>query len=155
MSVEAARLAGKAERAAGLPGFNIGYAHAFEEGNHFDGVSLGVSIPLFSGRGSKKRADAATAAARLDKEAVDGRLETEVRTAYESAAAAYRKIAPMREAVENSDNAALLKKALAGGQINLITYIQETNYFLEARAELLDLEYRYAKALATLRGLTR
>ena len=52
-------------------------------------------------------------------------------------------------------NAALLKKALAGGQINLITYIQETNYFLEARAELLDLEYRYAKALATLRGLTR
>ncbi len=155
MSVEAARLAGKAERAAGLPGFKIGYAHAFEEGNHFDGVSLGVSIPLFSGRGSKKRADAATAAARLDKEAVDGRLETEVRTAYESAAAAYRKIAPMREAVENSDNAALLKKALAGGQINLITYIQETNYFLEARAELLDLEYRYAKALATLRGLTR
>lgn len=151
----AARLAGKAEQAAGLPGFNIGYAHAFEEGNHFDGVSLGVSIPLFSGRGSKKRADAATAAARLDKEAVDDRLETEVRTAYESAAAAYRKIAPMREAVENSDNAALLKKALAGGQINLITYIQETNYFLEARAELLDLEYRYAKALATLRGLTR
>ena len=57
--------------------------------------------------------------------------------------------------MENSDNAALLKKALAGGQINLITYIQETNYFLEARAELLDLEYRYAKALATLRGLTR
>ena len=90
----------------------------------------------------------------MERGTCDGK-RSEVRTAYESAAAAYRKIAPMREAVENSDNAALLKKALAGGQINLITYIQETNYFLEARAELLDLEYRYAKALATLRGLTR
>ena len=32
----------------GLPGISFGYQHAFEEGLHFNGASLGVSIPIFS-----------------------------------------------------------------------------------------------------------
>ena len=40
--------------------------------------------------------------------------------------------------------------AYKGGQINVITYIQELNYYLNAREVRLDAEYRLRLALITL-----
>lgn len=60
---EAAIKEEKAASMESLPGISIGYQHAFEEGIHFNGASLGISIPLFSSRNKKKAAKAATVAA--------------------------------------------------------------------------------------------
>ena len=40
--------------------------------------------------------------------------------------------------------------AYKGGQINVITYIQELNYYLSARETRLDAEYQLRLALITL-----
>jgi hypothetical protein len=38
--------------------------------------------------------------------------------------------------------------------MNVITYIQETNYYLETRLEYLSAEHQYRRALATLNALS-
>ncbi|MDE6512452.1 MAG: TolC family protein, partial [Muribaculaceae bacterium] len=50
-------------KAEGLPGISVGYHHDFEDAMHFNGATLGVSIPLFSNRGKVKAAQAAKAVA--------------------------------------------------------------------------------------------
>ena len=52
--------------------------------------------------------------------------------------------------INDSQNAATLRKALDGGQISLLTFIQELNYFVEAEGQSLEIEYEYASALAKL-----
>ena len=78
-----------------------------------------------------------------------GRL-AQLNVQRENAISLYQEIEAYRPTLENQDNITLLKKALDGGQINLITYIQEVNFFLEAQQNYLDIEYRYHKALANL-----
>lgn len=52
---EAAKQNVKVANAENLPSLSIGYAHEFEDGMHFNGANLGVSIPLFSARERRKR----------------------------------------------------------------------------------------------------
>ena len=47
---EAAKRALKVAKAEGFPGLSVGYQHAFEDGIHFNGASVGISVPLFSSR---------------------------------------------------------------------------------------------------------
>ena len=70
------------------------------------------------------------------------------------AIALYQELQQYRPMLENQDNITLLKKALDGGQINLITYIQEVNFFLEAQQNYIDVEYRYYQALTFLNRYT-
>ena len=44
----------------------------------------------------------------------------------------------------------ILNKALAGGQISLLTYLQEVRYFVEARAVMLEMESEYNQVLVNL-----
>ena len=45
--------------------------------------------------------------------------------------------------------------AYNGGQINVITYLQEISYFESAQAEYLAAEYSYYTDLTTLNALAR
>ena len=44
--------------------------------------------------------------------------------------------------------------ALTEGQISILDYLGEMAYFLEARQDYLDLQYRYNQALAELNKYT-
>lgn len=54
------------------------------------------------------------------------------------------------EAVGGADYAMLLRKSLDGGQISVLTYVQELNFFLEANLAQAAAERDYHAALATL-----
>ena len=66
----------------------------------------------------------------------------------------FQEMEEYRPTLEDTNNIELLKKALDGGQINLITYIQEVNFFLEAQQNFIDIEYRYHQTLASLNKYT-
>ena len=63
------------------------------------------------------------------------------------------RIEDLSKAIDSTDDMALLSKAYSGGLITLIDYINERNYFLEARFSLLDLRYKAAKLRLTLHSL--
>ena len=54
------------------------------------------------------------------------------------------------EALSDADYAVLLRKSLDGGQISMLTYIQEINFFLEARLSRENTARDYHAALAVI-----
>lgn len=137
-----------------LPGFSLGYKLENELGNYFNGFSIGVSIPLFSKKHKVEAIAATQKAINLQNNAFEIERMTQLKVQRSNAIALYQEMLYYKPILENHDNINLLKKALDGGQISLITYIQEVNFFLEAQQNYIDVEYRYFQALASLNRYT-
>lgn len=140
----------KVARLSAYPGFSLGYAHNYEEGHHFNGLTASISLPFFSGR-NKARA-AADRALSYTAEATAAAVISRSTTtdAYHKASSLGESLGLVGPVFETTDNLALLKKALDGGEMSLLTYLQEVNYFMEARLDYLDMMYNYQLAVATL-----
>lgn len=151
--IDAQNANASAARTQRLPGFNLGYVHAFEEGTHFNGFSVGLSLPVYSRKHSVAAATLLAEAARFDRSSALRQLETKI-IADHSAAVAFRKqmelYAPV---VEGVNNLALLRKALDGGELSLLDYLQETGYFMRARLDYLDISRDYTLLLIRLATL--
>lgn len=132
------------------PGFSVGYILENELGTYFNGFSIGLSLPVFSHKHKSEAINASQEALRLQSNAFEIDRISKMKAQRANAISLYQELQDYRPMLENDDNIGLLKKALDGGEINLITYIQEVNFFLEAQKNYLDVEYRYHLALASL-----
>ena len=150
LQAEAARQRVKVEKMSGLPGFSIGYEHETEIGGGFNGFSVGIKLPSWSRRHSRKAAVLEAELAEKDAELALIKRKAELEADmvqldyYEHAIAEYAPI------VEDTAPVELLRKALVAQQITLLNYMDEENYFLEAQREYLDLVYEYQLAVARL-----
>lgn len=140
----------KVAKMQGLPKFSLGYKHANEEGNSFNGATVGVSLPIFENRGKKKAAKAKAISSQLAYDNAVLVLTNEVTTNYNKATTLGKQLAGYSEALDGVNNVEILNKALAGGQISLLTYLQEVRYFVEARAVMLEMESEYNQVLVNL-----
>ena len=140
----------KVAKMQGLPKFSLGYKHANEEGNSFNGATVGVSLPIFENRGKKKAAKAKAISSQLAYDNAVLALTNEVTTNYNKATTLGKQLAGYSEALDGVNNVEILNKALAGGQISLLTYLQEVRYFVEARAVMLEMESEYNQELVNL-----
>lgn len=152
---EAAKQNVKVANAENLPSLSIGYAHEFEDGMHFNGANLGVSIPLFSTRGKKKAAKAAVAAAEHAATAVADRTESEVKALYDQVVALDKALEVPKQIFSSTDYTALLLKSYRGGEISLVDYLQERTWFIETFLDFLEQTYLRAITFNTLHSLTR
>lgn len=132
------------------PGFSLGYKLENELGNYFNGFSIGISVPVFSQKHKSDAISASQKALTLQNKAFEIERLAQLKAQRSNAIALYQEMEEYRPTLECHDNLTLLKKALDGGQISLITYIQEVNFFLEAQQNYLNVEYRYFQILATL-----
>lgn len=144
------RAAAKALRMESMPSVKLGYAHAFEDGNHFNGFTVGISLPSF---GTKKKMRAASLQA--DADLASWSSETDMAVAendglYKKALILRKNMEDYRDLTGDTAYLALLEKAYDGGQLTVINYLAELNMFSEARLAYLDLQYRYALTLARL-----
>ncbi len=140
----------KVAKMQGLPKFSLGYKHANEEGNSFNGATVGVSLPIFENRGKKKAAKVKAISSQLAYDNAVLALTNEVTTNYNKATTLGKQLAGYSEALDGVNNVEILNKALAGGQISLLTYLQEVRYFVEARAVMLEMESEYNQELVNL-----
>ncbi|MDE7160697.1 MAG: TolC family protein [Muribaculaceae bacterium] len=151
---QAARSAMTVARRENLPGIGVGYVHAFEDGTHFNGGSLSVSIPIFSSKGKTKAAEAALFAAEADE---DVRTQAALRTLderYSLAAELKKRAEALAPALLDVSQYELLHKAWLGGEWSLLRYLQERAYFLEARLDYLAIERDLQLAISELtRGM--
>lgn len=147
---EAARKRKDVAKMEALPSLSVGYKHAFEEGTHFNGATLGISIPMFSSRGKQKAAKADILEAEIKAEAAAAGTVSEAMASYRRLKLITEQIAEIAPIVENSDYNATLLKAYEGGLITLIDYIAERNFFTNAAIELVGLRHNAAKAMAFL-----
>lgn len=138
-----------------FPGFSVGYNHENEMGDHFNGFSVGLTLPVFSTR--HKAAAASAAAVDMDLKMLDEKasVTADVKADYAKARSLLSDIMLYRSALDDADNMRLLAKALAGGQISLTEYLLQVRYFLEAKLDYLELDYQYQLCVNRLEQFAR
>ena len=136
-----------------LPGFSLGYKHAYEEGDHFNGITASISIPNWGKNYSRQAAQKRAEAAEFASEEHRRQVRADITALYNSATTQKNLLASYQGVVLDEEYPELLLMAYKGGQMNVITYIQETNYYLETRLEYLSAEHQYRRALATLNAM--
>ncbi|MDE6017579.1 MAG: TolC family protein [Muribaculaceae bacterium] len=129
-------------KAEGLPNISIGYHHDFEDAMHFNGATLGVSIPLFANKGKVKAAKAAKAVAEYQVTVTTDRVESEITALYEEVQLIDKALKVPMEVFATTDYNTLLMKAYKGGELSLTDYLQERSWFSEAHLDLLELQYQ-------------
>jgi len=148
--IEVTRQQEKLNRAMGLPKASAGYMSEKVVGEHFQGISVGVSIPLWENKNTVKYAQAQTLA--LQSIEADRKLQfyNQLKIQFERAASLQQTVNEYRQAIQSSGNAELLKKALDQGEIPLINYLMELSFTYQAMDNLLKSEYELNKAISFL-----
>lgn len=140
----------KAIKLDAWPTFAVGYRHAFEEAQHFNGLSVSLRLPSFS---QNKKREAARLQAMSVADAADDRLITQTAEnagLYESALQLAGTLEDYRALSGDNSYLQLLSKAYDGGELTVIEYLNEVNLYTSARLNFIDTEYRYNLALARL-----
>ena len=148
--VEASRRQVRVARAQGLPKFSVGYTGELVPSQNYNGVSVGMSIPLWENKGKVRQARAEASAAQLA--AQDARVQyyTQLRGLYEQARQQQQGIAAMEASLGTNDHEAMLRRAYEGGEMTLLTYLMENAYYLSVRTRQLEAKRDLELTLASL-----
>ena len=137
-------------RAMSLPKFQAGYMSERIVGQLFQGVSVGVSIPLWENKNKVKYANAnalAYESIMIDKKS---QYYNSLKALHTKAIDLQNNVNDYRSSLLSLSNSELLKKALDKGGISLINYILELSFYYESANKLLELERDLNKSVAEL-----
>lgn len=121
-----------------LPQFSLGYRYAYEDSKHYNGLTVGISIPLLWRNNSAKAYKYDAEALQYGENNLKSNTLCAMDAAYNIAIERLKQVKSLSENALFSDYPELVMLAYKGGEINVITYIQEMNYFIEARNEELE-----------------
>lgn len=149
-NAESARAMARVASAERMPAITLGYKHAYEEHNHFNGISIGVSLPIFTTKAGEKAAQMQAQSLDFKSMQTAADVQGRQRALYTNAVQRNKYLAGIQKVVLDNNYPSLLMMAYKGGQINVISYLQELNYFVEARMDYLSAEYSYIQDLTQL-----
>ena len=144
----------KLSKAEWFPKFSIGYgaeiAKGNEEGEH--GPSIGLVLPLWHNKGSVK-------SAKMHAEATETLLMNEKAVTYNYLSSLFAKakalkanIESLANSIQQFDGQALLLKAFESGEMNIVDYLMEVEYYQNAMLELYSAEYEMNATMIELKS---
>ena len=113
----------KLYRAMSLPKFSAGYMSEKVVGEQYQGLSVGLSIPLWENKNTVKAAQAQTLAGMALMEDSRLQLYNKLKNSYARAMDLKKSSDAYMESLGMVNNAELLKKAYDMGEISLIEYL--------------------------------
>ncbi len=137
-------------KSGNLPKFSAGYMGEFVTGNTFQGVTVGVSIPLWENRNKVKQAKAAAQASAIEAEDAKMQYYNGLKELYAQALGLQANVQNYNQAFEQSGNSELLYTAYSKGEISLLTYLLEMEYYFTAYDSLLQTQRDFELAVARL-----
>lgn len=140
----------KAEKRMRFPGFTLGYTHSVEEGETFNGMTVGVKLPSFSSGNKIKAAKAMSESLAYQQNMLALERRAEMLSNRNKTLSLLKKYSEYKTVLKNDDSMQQLKKSFDAGEISLIDYLSEMDFFLIANQDMLQLEYEYMTALANL-----
>lgn len=137
-------------RMQGLPSLSAGYMSEKVVGEQFQGLSVGISIPLWENKNRVKQAKAAVRAA--ESRATDSRLQfyNQLQLLYNRTAGLKVATEKYQQSLEMANSTELLKKALDAGEISLLEYMVEMGLYYDTINHVLETERDFQKAFAEL-----
>lgn len=136
-------------KASSLPKFSLGYMGEFTPGEYFQGVKVGVTIPLWENAGKINHAKTQVALAESMSHDATTLYRARLEGLYNQATALMANEAEYNNAL-TSDNMKLLYKSYTLGQINLLEYLMECQFFIEASDSLLTTRRDLATTIAEI-----
>ncbi len=137
-------------RAQNIPQLTVGYMGEFTPDEHYEGVTVGLSIPVWSAGRRAKQARAAMKAAQDRASATFQLMRSRLGAAHAQALMLGRIAAEQREALELNDNRALNQRALEDGLLTVAQAITSDDLYYSAAVEAIEAEHDYQRALAQL-----
>ena len=140
----------KLNRALGLPTFTAGYMSENVVGESFRGITVGISIPLYANKNRVKEAKAQVKASEMAYEDAKIQFYNRLKSQYHKAFALQQSAQKVRKSLSMYSNESLLKKALDAGELSLLNYLLEMEYYYDAFDKALESERDYELALSEL-----
>ncbi|MFA6126326.1 MAG: TolC family protein [Bacteroidales bacterium] len=140
----------KLQQAMGLPKFSTGYLSEKIVGEHFQGVTLGMSLPLWENKNTVRQARAQSLAVHDIEHDRKLMFYNQLKMLHTKAISLQKSVGDYRLALQNIDNGTYLKKALEAGEISLIDYIMELSLYYESQTGLLTAERDLSRVITEL-----
>lgn len=137
-------------QALNLPKFSTGYMSESVVGESFNGISVGMSIPLWENKNTVKLARAKKTAFEKIADNVKVQNHNQLKTQYMKALSLQKKLIDYKTTLPGINNTDLLKKALDAGQISLIDYMLELSLYYDAFNKVLETERDLNQAVTAL-----
>ncbi len=137
-------------KSMGLPTFSTGYMSENVVGQRYQGVSVGISVPLWSNKNRVKQAKTAVKAAESRELDAKQQFFSQLEILYDRTLGLKNAAETYRASLNNANNSILLKKALDAGEISILDYIVEIGLYYNTVNQTLQAELDYQKAFAEL-----
>lgn len=137
-------------RSQSLPKLSLGYKHEYGRDEKANGLTVGVSIPMFGNRNNVKRARAQSEYARAQLENVQSDLRSQLRELYarleilNASLGSYDTLLDPEKAVE------YIQKALDAGQISVTEYFSQLQPVYESQLAVFEMQREYLADYARL-----
>ena len=133
-----------------LPSFSAGFMSEKIVGEKFQGIKVGISIPLWENKNQVAHAKASVRAA--EARHIDGiqKFYMEMKNQYDRASGLNEISQNYRNSLNSSNSAELLQIALDAGEISLLNYLNEISLYYNTVDLALQAELDFQKAVAEL-----
>ena len=133
-----------------LPKLSVGYMSEKTMGEQYQGVTIGVNLPLWGAGKKVKQAKAEAAAAEAMHKATIENLKSELASDYALTKGLVKAATDIRAALSESDNTANLQKACKAGEMSTLEYLISLTAYYVAVEKMLSSEREAQKAYARL-----
>lgn len=136
-----------------FPGFSVGYVHEVEGSEHFNGISVGLTLPVWKGRKEKIAAKILAEASAENAEMTRREILAAMEAGRGEALALDSKASDLERALgDGQEYRALLDRSLEGGAITFFQYLDELNLLLDANLTVEELRAKAASIREEIRG---
>ena len=151
--VAVAKADARLSKAEWLPDLSVGYMSEGMTGNYYNGVTVGVSVPLWQNSHRVRQAKASAEAAQLRADEQKQLFLSTLCTQYAAVMGLQKTWQGYHEALLLTNSADLLLQALQAGQISMLEYMMELSIYYDATAQALAAQRDYYTALAELQAV--
>ena len=150
-NVEVGAAEARTAKMANYPTLTAGYMAELVKGSNFRGLTLGVSIPLWSVRSKVRQANSAYEAARLEERDASSQMRESLKGLYDKTKGLQDMASELSSSLAVSTEAmALTEHRLKAGEISLIDEIMELSLYYDIQDEALAAVRDYNLSLAEL-----
>lgn len=140
----------KNARAEGVPEITTGYISELTHDEKFRGITIGVSIPLWSNHNNVRRAKARSLAQSSSADDIISQLTSQRDALTQRCNMLGNASQKLRDSIVFDETQKLLNKSLYEGEISLIDYLSELSTLYDAQAKALEAEKTYQLSLVEL-----
>lgn len=136
-------------KSEGLPSVSLGYMSEKTRAEHFQGVTFGVSVPLWSNKNKVRHARASVMAAEARKEDKEVQLRSQLQMLHARVLSLGR-VADVCSKAAGQYDLSLLQRALDAGEISKIDFFLQSAAYYDVADKAMSAAHEYQAALARL-----